>query len=126
MAYLRILIGILIGCFIGMLLPQVIPSPINVGSNVSHPSVVMVFLLLGFGLGMAVGFAACHINKSKEATFKLLEKYANPWALSLFAVVTAFFKIHIEHTEFLPIAGFVILKYQLLLAFCAIIISGSS
>jgi hypothetical protein len=123
MAYLRIFIGISIGCFVGMLLPQVFPSPINVGSEVSHPSVVMVFLLLGFGLGMAVGFAVCHINKSNDAIHKLLDKYANLWALSLFSLVTAFYIIHIEHTEFLPIAGFVILKYQFLLAFGAIIIS---
>ena len=111
------------GCFVGMLLPQVIPLPINVGSEVSHPSVVMVFLLLGFGLGMAVGFAVCHINKSNETIHKVLYKYANLWALSLFSVVTAFYIIHIEHTEFLPIDGFVIQKYQFLLAFGAIIIS---
>jgi uncharacterized membrane protein YidH (DUF202 family) len=120
MAYLKIIIGIVLGALIGIYLPQFIPSPNNMGVEITHPAAVMVFMLIGFGLGMAAGYATCYVNKSDEDLMKHLERYANLWVLTAVAVITAFIKVHMDYEGFLPVAGPVIQKYQLLFALGAI------
>jgi amino acid transporter len=90
------------------------------GVEITHPAAVMVFMLIGFGLGMAAGYATCYVNKSDEDLMKHLERYANLWVLTAVAVITAFIKVHMDYEGFLPVAGPVIQKYQLLFALGAI------
>ena len=120
MAHLKIIIGILLGTLIGLYLPQFIPSPQNMGVEITHPATVMIFMLIGFGLGMAAGYATCYINKSDKDLMRFLDKYANLWVLAVAAVITAFIKVHMEYEGFTPVSGPVIQKYQLLLALGAI------
>ncbi|MES9834661.1 MAG: hypothetical protein ABW139_20710 [Candidatus Thiodiazotropha sp. DIVDIV] len=124
MAHLKIIIGILLGALIGIYLPQFIPSPQNMGVEITDPSAVMVFMLIGFGLGMAAGYTTCYINRSDEDLIRFIEKYANLWVLTVVAVITAFIKVHMEYEGFLPVSGPVIQKYQLLLALSAIGLSA--
>ncbi|MBV2092630.1 MAG: hypothetical protein KUF72_17265 [Candidatus Thiodiazotropha sp. (ex Ctena orbiculata)] len=120
MVHLKIIIGILLGTLIGLYLPQFIPSPQNTGVEITHPATVMIFMLIGFGLGMAAGYATCYINKSNEDLMRFLDKYANLWVLTVVAVITAFIKVNMEYEGFIPVSGPVIQKYQLLLALGAI------